>query len=385
MPVAPKVHGLSSRIEESITSNAPAPTASFLPAQSQHWTTDVGTGAYDVIPVDYHGSELARYQAPFDASNEQPYVVQSGGPLDAPIFTSNAIVAGVVAHDQSPGSFHSHSTNHPSFYFDVVEPYQQQDDRLIDLATTHSNKEHNTTSRSFSERPQVAQDNSRPTSIGLQRSPALAAAGKGSQPQAPALLRGSLKKKAASTPFPAIRDSRGHPPGRTREAEDRELRERMANSTRQPVTSSPNSSHDPGSGDQPATKATDSSPSDAASASGDDVERNRSGGGLVSVGAQRTGSNVGANPPPGIVQAGSIQQAPHTPFALPAEKVFPIQIGSELFRLSGASIASDGEYPTSKTSLRNYVKTELRILEHPRTSPNSSWTSYVTMKMELPA
>lgn len=29
---------------------------------------------------------------------------------------------------------------------------------------------------------------------------------------------------------------------------------------------------------------------------------------------------------------------------LPPEKVFPIQIGSELFRLSGASIASDGEY-----------------------------------------
>jgi hypothetical protein len=27
---------------------------------------------------------------------------------------------------------------------------------------------------------------------------------------------------------------------------------------------------------------------------------------------------------------------------LPPEKVFPIQIGSELFRLSGASISSDG-------------------------------------------
>ena len=28
---------------------------------------------------------------------------------------------------------------------------------------------------------------------------------------------------------------------------------------------------------------------------------------------------------------------------LPADKVFSIQIGSELFRLSGASIASDGQ------------------------------------------
>lgn len=32
------------------------------------------------------------------------------------------------------------------------------------------------------------------------------------------------------------------------------------------------------------------------------------------------------------------------PHILPHEKVFPIQIGSELFRLSGASISSDGDY-----------------------------------------
>lgn len=32
------------------------------------------------------------------------------------------------------------------------------------------------------------------------------------------------------------------------------------------------------------------------------------------------------------------------PSVLPHEKVFPIQIGSELFRLSGASISSDGQY-----------------------------------------
>lgn len=31
------------------------------------------------------------------------------------------------------------------------------------------------------------------------------------------------------------------------------------------------------------------------------------------------------------------------PHILPHEKVFPIQIGSELFRLSGASISSDGK------------------------------------------
>jgi hypothetical protein len=35
--------------------------------------------------------------------------------------------------------------------------------------------------------------------------------------------------------------------------------------------------------------------------------------------------------------------APPTYMALPARKVFPIQIGDKLFRLSGASINSDGK------------------------------------------
>lgn len=34
--------------------------------------------------------------------------------------------------------------------------------------------------------------------------------------------------------------------------------------------------------------------------------------------------------------------------SLPPEKVFPIQIGSELFRLSGASLASDGQCPLQR-------------------------------------
>ena len=35
---------------------------------------------------------------------------------------------------------------------------------------------------------------------------------------------------------------------------------------------------------------------------------------------------------------------------LPHEKGFPIQVGSELFRLSGASIMSDGQYITCTPS-----------------------------------
>lgn len=34
------------------------------------------------------------------------------------------------------------------------------------------------------------------------------------------------------------------------------------------------------------------------------------------------------------------------PLILPHERVFPIQIGSELFKLSGASLSSDGKIAT---------------------------------------
>lgn len=58
--------------------------------------------------------------------------------------------------------------------------------------------------------------------------------------------------------------------------------------------------------------------------------------------------------PPGILRNREEKDVPkseHTaprrlntdiPHILPHERVFPIQIGSELFRLSGASISSDG-------------------------------------------
>lgn len=58
--------------------------------------------------------------------------------------------------------------------------------------------------------------------------------------------------------------------------------------------------------------------------------------------------------PPGILRGdpGLPQDAAHQPrrwntdipHILPHEKVFPIQIGNQLFRLSGASISSDGQF-----------------------------------------
>jgi hypothetical protein len=48
--------------------------------------------------------------------------------------------------------------------------------------------------------------------------------------------------------------------------------------------------------------------------------------------------------PPGIMRDPQREGNADIPHVLPHEKVFPIQIGSELFRLSGASISSDGMY-----------------------------------------
>lgn len=47
-------------------------------------------------------------------------------------------------------------------------------------------------------------------------------------------------------------------------------------------------------------------------------------------------------PPAGDLSSSSVASSA-TSLALPARKVFPIQIGDKLFRLSGASISSDGE------------------------------------------
>jgi hypothetical protein len=64
----------------------------------------------------------------------------------------------------------------------------------------------------------------------------------------------------------------------------------------------------------------------------------------------RQSSNSTARPPilpsnssQGSFRRGTRTSSAHPPSILPPEKVFPIQIGSDLFRLSGASISSDGK------------------------------------------
>lgn len=72
---------------------------------------------------------------------------------------------------------------------------------------------------------------------------------------------------------------------------------------------------------------------------------------------------------PGIVRSAASNSSQQDLRTLPDEKGFSIQIGSELFRLSGASIMSDGRLH----DILDCDEDELRILEHPRTSlPTSS-------------
>lgn len=56
---------------------------------------------------------------------------------------------------------------------------------------------------------------------------------------------------------------------------------------------------------------------------------------------------------------------------LPPEKVFSIQIGSKLFRLSGASISSDGQFFPFCFGM----SVELTVQEHRHIFPSSSGNS----------
>lgn len=57
---------------------------------------------------------------------------------------------------------------------------------------------------------------------------------------------------------------------------------------------------------------------------------------------------------------------------LPLEKVFSIQIGTELFRLSGASIASDGQSCLGCKSEVKAKSFELRLISRSSSKPNSA-------------
>jgi hypothetical protein len=60
-------------------------------------------------------------------------------------------------------------------------------------------------------------------------------------------------------------------------------------------------------------------------------------------GVKKHNSSETTTPIPLQHRESSAQLVSKIPHILPHERVFPIQIGSELFKLSGASISSDGK------------------------------------------
>ena len=79
--------------------------------------------------------------------------------------------------------------------------------------------------------------------------------------------------------------------------------------------------------------------------------------------ASRRSENQGAGRTPGVLRTRQGDDLYNGQNTLPHTKGFSIQIGSETFKLSGASIMSDGQY-----SLNHSFRSLLRILEHPHIS-----------------
>ncbi|KAI9863301.1 MAG: hypothetical protein M1813_003743 [Trichoglossum hirsutum] len=85
------------------------------------------------------------------------------------------------------------------------------------------------------------------------------------------------------------------------------------------------------------------------------------------------GDEANSGRTPSIMRTTRAQSFPEIPKILPHEKVFPVQIGSELFRLSGASISSDGQsFSCFSFRLLRWLHwdRELRMLEHPHILPS---------------
>lgn len=99
--------------------------------------------------------------------------------------------------------------------------------------------------------------------------------------------------------------------------------------------------------------------------------------------ARRKDQSKGTGPQGRVIDVSKPRRVVESPGGsdiLPAGKVFPIQIGSELFRLSGASISSDGKHSPCD---RVFQSCQLRLLEHPHISRISSANSFTTTAVVL--
>ena len=78
-------------------------------------------------------------------------------------------------------------------------------------------------------------------------------------------------------------------------------------------------------------------------------------------------NHTGLDNPPSVIRYNGSNSVHHDQSSLPPGTACSIQMGSKIFRLSGASIMSDGEYLVPQANCRL-----LRVLELPHISPSSS-------------
>lgn len=348
MPTAPKHHVDDSTLRvpgQQVTTTGN--NASSL-AQSDYWSANTAPGEYELGPVAYQNLSSAQYGGPFSTPNQQLYGFQTAG-----------IVGGLSTEtlenvDRRIPAAHLSSSDHQltharGFYSNNADPSRRDDELAYTESRSQQPAERFTTPAFFSQTHQELIGSGQVTANNATTATVESIAARAPQRPDSALLQITPKPKPRSPPPSAERD----------------LADTVGGWETGPVAEEPRWSQksislphtnlhgqaNPMSKDGPTGKITDPASSDMPSTSGDDIEAKPVGGAKPAVTQQRARQNGGGLEPPGILQAGKESRASSSVPVLPAEKVFPIQIGSELFRLSGASISSDGQCPSEHLHL----------------------------------
>jgi len=191
------------------------------------------------------------------------------------------------------------------------------------------------------------------------------------KPPSRPVVQTSLKRKAESEPGSAISQNTA---GGTESQQNQSKRQ---NKSRQSSATSATSATSP-----VVTESADihqSPPAHTAAAQADPEPTTQNSTEL----AKKKDQSKGTGPQGRVIDVSrprKVQEATGGPDMLPAGKVFPIQIGSELFRLSGASLSSDGKHRYATKLARTF---KLRPLEPHHTFRISSANSYTIMAVAL--
>ncbi len=359
MPAAPKNKTLLRTLGQPVGYSG----ATTLPSnQEERW--DAANPVLEASLVDYQRSNLAQFQHNVLGANYQAYSGGAGGPFDREGYTRSPVSAGDLSRNVSSDPFQQQWDNPSGYVFNVGDGLEQQDGLLSASEDSRQPSGDTTIPPSFSSRtqarrtsefatagafnPDVQPGNVRPGNVqpgnvqpgNVQPGNVQPGDVKAPQRSFEGSPRTAMKRKAPATSSapndPSVRSTRPLRESQTIALDERMLhhnllqREGIYQSTRTLGKDVSASVYEPAS-------------SDVASVSGDDVGAGANGLNRPSKAARPTGSDAGSTNIADTVRADNSQRAIDASSTLPAEKVFPIQIGSELFRLSGASIASDGK------------------------------------------